>query len=256
MDTLRFSLPEMIGLPAGSFTMGSPANEPGRLGVESPQHRVSIAAPFAVAKFAVTVEEFATFITCGDYQSCTTGQTWDGIAWSESGGFFFDPGFTQACDHPAVCVSWRDACAYTAWLSEMTGEVYRLLTEAEWEYAARAGTATPYWWGSSASQEHANYGRRAKDWRTVPVASFEPNPWGLYQTQGNVWEWVEDCWADNYTAASSCGAAHACSLGGELRVLRGGSWLNGPNGIRSARRHAARPDFRRSDVGFRIAKTL
>ncbi len=251
-----FPLPQMVVLPAGAFIMGSPEHEPGRLQVESPQHTISIAVPFAVARFAVTVEEFSTFITRGDYRACITGQTWDGNAWSESGGSFFDPGFAQDRGHPAVCVSWKDARAYTAWLSGITGEVYRLLTEAEWEYAARAATATAYWWGSSASQEHANYGRRDKDWGTVPVASFEPNPWGLYQMQGNVWEWVEDCWADNYTAASGCGAAYESSQGRELRVLRGGGWLNGPNGIRLARRHAARPDFRRSDVGFRIAKML
>jgi formylglycine-generating enzyme required for sulfatase activity len=256
MDRNRFALPEMVVLPAGTFKMGSPENEPGRLEVESPQHTVSVAAPFAAAKFPITVEEFASFISCGNYRSCTTGQTWDGSSWSERGGSFSDPGFAQDLDHPAVCVSWQDACAYIAWLSAITGEIYRLLTEAEWEYAARAGTTTAYWWGSSASQEHANYGRRAKDWRTVRVTSFEPNPWGLYQMQGNVWEWVEDNWVDNYTAASSSGAAQVYSGGAELRVLRGGSWLNGPNGVRSARRHAARPNFRRSDVSFRIAKTL
>jgi formylglycine-generating enzyme required for sulfatase activity len=256
MDRNRFAFPEMVVLPGGTFTMGSPENEPGRLCIEGPQHMVTIAAPFAVAKFAITVEEFAAFISCADYSSCTTGQSWDGTRWSESGGSFFDPGFVQAADHPAVCVSWGDARAYTAWLSGMTGEAYRLLTEAEWEYAARAGTTAPYWWGSTASQEQANFGRRAKDWRTVPVASFEPNPWGLYQMHGNVWEWVEDAYADNYAGASSSGAAHASCRECKLRVLRGGSWLNGPNGVRSARRHAARPDFRRTDVGFRIARSL
>jgi formylglycine-generating enzyme required for sulfatase activity len=246
----------MIVVPSGAFTMGSPENEAGRQEVEGPQHTVLIAAPFAVAKFPVTVEEFAAFTASIGHNPGTSCQIWDGDAWNESGGSFSDPGFAQAGDHPAVCVGWEDARAYAGWLSRMTGETYRLLTEAEWEYAARAGTVTAYWWGGVASPAHANYNHRADGCRTVPVASFEPNPWGLYQMPGNVWEWVEDAWAPDYTAASNCGAAHRASHGREMRVLRGGSWLNGPNGVRSARRHAARPDFRRGDIGFRLAKTL
>jgi formylglycine-generating enzyme required for sulfatase activity len=236
--------------------MGSPENETGRLDVEGPQHTVFIAAPFALAKFAVTVEEFAAFTASSGYSPGSWCKIWDGNAWNENCGSFSNPGFAQTGDHPAVCVSWDDARAYAAWLSGITGETYRLPTEAEWEYAARAGTVTAYWWGASASPRHANWNHRSDHCRTVPVASFEPNPWGLYQMAGNIWEWVEDVYAPDYSAASHCGAAHEAAQESALRVLRGGSWLNGPRGIRSARRHAARPDYRRGDIGFRLAKTL
>jgi formylglycine-generating enzyme required for sulfatase activity len=127
----------------------------------------------------------------------------------------------------------------------------------------QSGTVTPYWWGASITPDRANYNAGAACGpggisdaglaRTMPVDSFEPNPWGLYQVHGNVWEWVEDCWSSSYDGASSDGSARDAA-GCEQRVLRGGSWLNGPRGLRSARRHAAHRQFRRSDVGFRVAK--
>ncbi len=256
----------MVPLPAGTFMMGSPDDEKDRLIVEGPQHAVTIARPFAVGKFAVTAGQFAAFVAESGYQSGTQCGQWDGKEWKEKPGSFGSPGFAQEGDHPAVCVSWDDAQAYAAWLSLKTGQRYRLLTEAEWEYAARAGTTTPFWWGASMTPEQANYNGnltygpagRTGAWpqRTVPVSLFAANPWGLYQVHGNVWEWVEDCWCRSYAGAPADGTARKTAANCEARVLRGGSWLNGPRGLRSARRHGARPDFRRSDVGFRLARTL
>ena len=148
------------------------------------------------------------------------------------GRSFRNPGFAQDDSHPVVCVNWDDAKAYAKWLSGKTGKDYRLLSEAEWEYACRAGTSTPFWWGSSISTEQANYdgnytfgGGRKGEYRqrTVPVKSFEPNPWGLYQVHGNVGEWCEDCWNESYNGAPSDGSAWTagdCAF----RLLRGGSW--------------------------------
>lgn len=254
--------PPMVALRAGKFLMGSPSDEAGRLTVESPQHLVTIEKPFAIGKFAVTVDQFGAFVAETAYPVGTTCRQWSGAKWQEEPGSFRRPGFRQGGGHPAVCVSWEDAQSYVRWLSSKTAQQFRLPTEAEWEYAARAGTETPYWWGASISGHQANYNAGASadldgnnhPWqqKTMPANSFEPNPWCLYQMHGNVWEWVEDCWRRDY------GGDIPDREGPEIykRVLRGGSWMNGPRGLRSARRHAAEPGFRRSDVGFRVARTL
>src|SRR5262249_35063340 len=142
---------------------------------------------------------------------------WDGTDWYDRPGSFRSPGFVQTGDHPAVCVSWEDATAYVGWLSSKSGRRFRLLTESEWEYAARAGTVTRFWWGESIAPNQANgnfssiadpNGKNGP-WRqsTVPVDSFEPNPWGIYQVHGNVWEWVEDCWSVSHAGVSIDGSA-------------------------------------------------
>jgi formylglycine-generating enzyme required for sulfatase activity len=256
----------MVTVPAGSFIMGSPISEYGRLVVEGPQHLVAITQPFAVGRFAVTVDQFAAFAEQDGHPMEVSCQHWSCEEWRERVGSFRNPGFAQNGDHPVVCVSWHDARSYAGWISHKTGRPYRLLTEAEWEYVTRAGTTTPFWWGVSIDPGQANYkhdltyggaeGQR-RDWlqRTVSVASFAANPWGLHQTHGNIWEWVEDGWHDSYAGAPADGTACEARIDGK-RVLRGGSWINGPRGLRSARRHAASPNFRRSDVGFRLAMTL
>jgi formylglycine-generating enzyme required for sulfatase activity len=157
-----------------------------------------------------------------------------------------------------VCVSWQDAQAYVRWLSSRLGLHVRLPSEAEWEYAARAGTTTPYWWGTSIAEGQANFKASADGyWRqhTLPVRTFEPNPWGIYQVHGNVWEWIEDGWSPSYAGAPHDGTVRE-EAASSKRVVRGGSWLNGPRGVRSARRHAAEPGLRRSDIGFRIAAAV
>ena len=161
-------------------------------------------------------------------------------------------------------MSWEDAKAYVSWLAQKTGKAYRLLSEAEWEYVARAGTATAFWWGDSISTRQANYdgnhtfrGGPKGEYRqqTVPVGSFEPNPWGLYQVHGNVWEWCVDNWHADYKGAPQDGSVWQ---GGDvsLRVLRGGSWFSFPLVLRSAVRYGVPPVYRVSYVGFRLARTL
>jgi formylglycine-generating enzyme required for sulfatase activity len=256
--------PEMVVVPAGSFTMGSPESEPGRepshKGSESPQHRVAIARPFAVGKFEVTRGEFETFVRDSGRAVGDKCHILEGSQWQERAGRSFrDPGFAQDARHPAVCVSWEEASAFVGWLSRKTGRSYRLLTEAEWEYVARAGTTTPYWWGPSISTSQANYDGRPKGefrQKTVPVDSFAPNPWGLYNVNGNAWEWVQDCWNDNYTGAPSDGAARVTGDCGR-RVVRGGYWGNTlPQHLRSASRVRSAPAIRSNGMGFRIGKTL
>jgi formylglycine-generating enzyme required for sulfatase activity len=238
--------PEMVVVPPGSFTMGSPANEPSRSTAEGPQRVVTLAKPFAVSRFAVTFAE---------WDACVADRGCNGYRPADEG---WDRG-----RRPVINVSWHDAKAYVTWLSRKTGRPYRLLSEAEREYVARAGTSTPFWFGATVSPQQANYdASRAYNGgptgdnreRTVLVDSFAANPWGLYQVHGNVWEWVEDCWHADYTNAPSDGAA----VGGECtrRVLRGGSWVDAPGFLRSAFRKGDQAAARDQSIGFRVATPL
>jgi formylglycine-generating enzyme required for sulfatase activity len=224
--------PEMVVVPAGSFTMGSPASEPERTSFEGPQHRVTFARQFAVGKFAVTFAEWDACVAdggCNNYRPSDRG-------WSRD-------------RRPVINVSWNDAKTYLAWLSRKTGKTYRLLSESEREYVTRAGTMTPYWWGTTISKQQANY----RSDKTLPVDSFQPNPWGLYQVHGNVWEWTEDCWNDSYNGAPTDGSASTSGDCGR-RVLRGGSWLSVPVSLRSAYRFRHSTVTRLNLVGFRVAR--
>ncbi len=241
--------PEMVVVPAGSFMMGSPASEPLREDDEGPQHKVTIAKPFAVGKYAVT---FAEWDACAADGGCGRQKPSD-EGWGRGG-------------RPVINVNWHDAKRYAAWLSKKTGNAYRLLSEAEREYVARAGTKTPFWWGKSITPAQANYngsfvyggGGKEGEYRekTLPVKSFEPNPWALYQVHGNVWEWVEDCYHDSYAGApanSSAWTTGKC----EKRILRGGSWSSIPEYLRAENRTwngPAGPGSRNS--GFRLAWTI
>ena len=239
--------PEMVVVPAGSFTMGSPESEPGHLSAEGPQHKVTISKPFAAGKFGVTFAE------------------WDAGSADSGGGFYIpsDQGWGKG-DRPVINVHWIDAQAYVQWLSRKTGKTYRLLTEAEREYVTRAGTTTPFWWGASISTSQANYdgnyayaGGSNGEYRreTLPVKSFQPNPWGLYQVHGNVWEWVEDCWEDSYHGAPDDGSARTSRNCG-VRVVRGASWNFGPQYLRAAYRFGGDASIRGNTLGFRVARTL
>jgi formylglycine-generating enzyme required for sulfatase activity len=234
--------PEMIVVPAGNFMMGSPATEKGRFDDEGPQHQVTIAQPFAVSKFDVT---FAGWDACVSVGGCPQEGRASDAAWGRG---------TQ----PVIYVSWDDAQAYVAWLSRMTGKTYRLLTEAEWEYAARAASTTAYFWGDEIGKGNANCNDCGSQWdnrQTSPVGSFKPNAFGLYDMGGNVWQWVQDCYHRKYDGAPPDGLAWTsgdCSR----RVVRGGSWVNDPQELRSANRLSLTTDSRSDFLGFRVGRTL
>jgi len=254
--------PEMVRIPPGSFLMGSPKSEAGRFDAEGPQHKVSLAA-FALAKTEVTVHDFLGFLEATGYQPLPCDRLL-GLTWEVAGhGKAYSPGYAEAPDQPAVCLSWFDAQAYLTWLNRRApGGGYRLPSEAEWEYAARAGTETARWWGEAIGQGHANCNGCGSAWddqRFAPVGSFGPNPWGLFDMLGNVWQWTEDCWNDSYVGAPDDGSAWQ-SGDCDRRVLRGGSWNTLPVFVRAAARGRAYADNRDFDyatyAGFRVAKTL
>lgn len=264
--------PEMVIVPAGSFMMGSLASEPEREpwenGTESPRHEVTFKEPFAVGRHAVTRWEFANFVDTTGYMPETGALVLKGDEWlHDPSALWSSPGaFKQDGTHPVVCISWDDAATYAAWLAKLTGQPYRLLTEAEWEYATRAGSTTPFWWGQAIAPAQANYngdhvyagGGSTGEFRkmTIPAASCDANPWGLFNVHGNVWEWCEDMWHNSYVGAPRDGSAWL--QGGEPvhRVLRGGSWVNHPRFLRSAARFGYSADIRSYNFGFRLARSL
>jgi formylglycine-generating enzyme required for sulfatase activity len=266
-------LPVMVVVPAGEFTMGSSVSEPGRQANEGPRHRVRIAQAFAVSKYPVTVGEFARFVAETGHDAGNNCLTVEGGVWDmRAGRNWRNPAFAQTDDSPAVCVNWNDAQAYAAWLSQKTGHAYRLLTEAEYEYVNRAGSVTSYWWGDDAAAAcaHANGGdldlKAAFAERgvnachdgfvfTSPVGAYGPNPFGLYDTTGDAWSWLQDCWNDSYAGAPTDGSAN---LVGDCtkRAHRGGSWRAPPAALRSAWRVGVQADFRGHGDDFRVARTL
>ena len=256
--------PQMVVVPAGSFLMGSPASEEGRRDNEGPVHRVRIAVPFAVGVYEVTVGQFRRFVQATGHSTGDSCWVHEDDFEERSGFGWRDPGFRQDDLHPVLCVNWDDAQAYVRWLSAKTGKRYRLPSESEWEYAARAGTQTVFHTGETISTDQANYdgdyaygaGRRGvyRD-QTVPVGAFGANEWGLHDVHGNVWEWTEDCWNASYAGAPTDGSAWAngdCSR----RVLRGGSWYNTPSILRAAIRIRNFTGNRLILFGFRVARTL
>jgi len=218
--------PEVVQIPGGTFQMGSNDGESD----EKPVHTVTVKS-FAMGKYEATRGEFRKFVEATSYKTdAEKGDGcygWTGSEWKKDSSFNWkNVGFTQDDKHPVVCVSWNDAKAYVKWLSEQTGKDYRLPTEAQWEYAARAGTTTKYWWGNEIGKNNANCDGCGSQWdnkQTAPVGSFKPNPFGLYDVSGNVWEWLEDKWHDSYNGAPVDGSAWM-SGDSNFHLLRGGSW--------------------------------
>jgi formylglycine-generating enzyme required for sulfatase activity len=224
---------EMVIVPAGAFDMGSNTE------YENPMHRVTIAKQFAIGRYEVTFDEWDR---CVEEKGCKAQP--DDREWGRG-------------DRPVINVSWLDAKAFVAWLSQKTGQTYRLPAEAEWEYAARAGTNTPFWWGRDVGSRQANCREcnTGSGQQTSPVGSYKPNPFGLYDTAGNAAEWVEDCWNDNYRAApkdASAWTAGQC----RLRVLRGGAYDSQAKLVRSTARFRYDTDVRYSANGFRVVREL
>ncbi|HWF96037.1 MAG TPA: formylglycine-generating enzyme family protein [Xanthobacteraceae bacterium] len=242
----------MVTMPAGSFTMGSPASEPQRGSDEGPQQQVAIRQSFAVGRSEVSFDEWFACVAEGGCNAFRPGDYGWGVG-----------------KRPVINVSWTDAQAYVKWLSQKTGAPYRLLSESEREYVARGCTSplcpsTPFWFGKDISPTRANY-----DWRysydgsakaqppkrTVATDASEPNPFGLLHVHGNVWEWVEDCWNASLAGLPNDGAPRTtgdCSS----RVIRGGAWSDEPKDLRSAKRSWEVVGERRAEIGFRVARTL
>jgi formylglycine-generating enzyme required for sulfatase activity len=231
--------PEMVVIPSGTFRMGDIIGSGHES--EQPVHPVRIIRRFAIGRYQVTFEEYDQFVA-------------EALRESPS-----DEGWGRG-RRPVINVSWIAAVSYARWLSSQTSKVYRLPSEAEWEYAARAGTETTYWWGNEMRAGMANCCNGSSKWsgkQTAPVGSFEPNPFGLYDMVGNVSEWVQDCWHDNYHGAPPWNLAWGLADGtSERRVIRGGSWLNSPEFLRSSIRTREKVGHRNYLIGFRVARDL
>jgi formylglycine-generating enzyme required for sulfatase activity len=237
--------PEMVVIPPGRFVMGIPKAETESLGLATidnwarPQHEVRISRPFLLGRFPVTVGQFATFVADTGHDMGTEAENWR------------TPGFPQTDAHPVVCVSHADAVAYAGWLSDRTGGRYRLPSEAEWEYACRAGTTTARWWGDDWDPEFANGNRE----HTTEQGAYKANPFGLYDMLGNVWEWCADGWHDTYTRAPTDGSAWQARKP-MSRVMRGGAWYHVLRSARADYRNYDIASVRASWLGFRLARTL
>ena len=227
--------PPLVQLPRGDFTMGSNSDDP----TERPAFHVSIDDGFAIGKYEVTV---------GQWNACVTANGCQQVAG--------DP--ARPTDMPVRDVSWDDAQSYVQWLRRLTGKRYRLPTEAEWEYAARGGTRTRYWWGDQMATGKANCRECGQPWSAdapAKTGSFAANPFGLYDMNGSVWEWVSDCWHASYQRAPSDGRSWDepdC----RVRVLRGGSWREGGSYMPSSTRFKYDASVRQSQNGFRVAREL
>ena len=232
--------PVMVVLPTGRFRMGDLDGDGNDY--EQPVHTVTISRPIAMGRYPVTFEDYDLYVSAM------------GAEWPD------DEGWGRG-RRPVINVSWEDAQAYASWLSEQTGKRYRLPSESEWEYAARAGTETAYSWGDEIGRNRANCDGGGSQWddeKTAPVGSFESNAnaFGLYDMHGNVWEWVEDCWHNNYECAPTDGSAWTSGGISNSAVVRGGSWLNAPRALRSACRYRFSPSNRDFDSGIRLVQDL
>ena len=228
----------MVALPPGRFRMGD-LDGSGNSN-ERPVRTVTISRQIAMGKYTVTFEEYDQFVAATDAERPA------------------DEGWGRG-SRPVINVNWLEAKAYAAWLSEQTGKPYRLPSEAEWEYAARAGTETAYSWGDEIGVNRANGHDSGSEWshqRTSPVGSFAPNGFGLCDLHGNVWEWVEDCWHRNYEGAPADGSAWLSGGRDRSRVVRGGAWYVYPRGLRAAYRDKVGPSIRIVNIGFRLVKDL
>ncbi|MGO9475800.1 MAG: SUMF1/EgtB/PvdO family nonheme iron enzyme [Rhodomicrobium sp.] len=244
--------PEMMVVPPGKFMMGSPLSELEGDENEKPQHTVTFVSARAVSQSAITFTE---------WEAC--------LADGGCGGYHPDDGGWTTGDRPTINLSWRDAALYIDWLKKKSGKRYRLMTEAEYEYIARAGTVTPFWWGETITPDNANYAGTAQIYKgggkkgeyrgkTLPVKSLQPNPWGFFQVHGNVYTWVEDCWHATYAGAPSDGSAWLDRERGDCRfhVMRGGAWFDMPSHLRSAYRIRSDSEKRILFGGVRVTREL
>ena len=275
--------PAMVVIPTGSFQMGAPDNEDDHKAAETPQHQVTIGKGFAMARSAITVGQFREFVRASGYVPDSVKLDGASVYDESSGALRDDPRATWQDDYagrragenlPVVNISWNDAKAYADWLSQRTGKVYRLPSEAEFEYALRGGTTTRYWWGDgtptrpvenlTGSGDRSHIGRRWSHafrgysdgyWGPAPVMTFAPNPFGLYDIDGNVSQWAQDCWHESYVSAPTDGSGWL-NPGCSTHVVRGGSWGSSPEQVNSAYREGADGSMRSGRVGFRVLREL
>ena len=268
--------PLMVVVPPGSYMMGTPVSERKRRRDEGPRHIVTIEYPLAVGVYEITRGEYRSFAESTGHPATTICWRWNG-EWSRYSGNWSNPGYRQTDRDPVVCVSWEDAMEYVRWLSRETGEDYRLLSEAEWEYVARGETNTARYWGAESAENQCRYANgadrtlrnkdRHQDWewkitacddgyhRTSPAGSYEENGYGLHDVLGNVWEWTQDCESEDYEGVPSDGSSwerEAC----DRRVIRGGSWSDTSDVLRSGNRGWANTDHRDYTLGVRVARTI
>jgi formylglycine-generating enzyme required for sulfatase activity len=270
--------PPMVVVPAGTAVLGAEPWEQDRRATEASVRTVKITAPFAVARTEITRAQYRAFVQATGYVSKTTAcNTWgfNRIIGFVEGATWQAPGFPQREDHPVVCVSWEDATAYAAWLAQTTGKPYRLLSSTEFEYAARGGTRGPWFWGTDNTQacQYANIGdavyRRLYSYgpvfncddgweRTAPVASYKPNPFGLYDMIGNAWEWTDDCFHAELARIPTDGRAWREEDGGDcaFRTARGGAWASGTDWAKASSQSKDPTGYQSQLLGFRVALTL
>jgi formylglycine-generating enzyme required for sulfatase activity/predicted Ser/Thr protein kinase len=263
--------PLMKVLPPGQLEQGAAPDQPDITPFELPRHHVAIAYPLGIGVYEVTVGEFKQFVDATAHQSagCTT---YDGTWQSKSALSWNNVGYRQTAGHPVVCVSWQDARDYANWLSRKTGQRYRLPSDSEWEYAARAGSEAFRTWGTrleaaclSANVADQTAEKRYPGWKvhpcadgyvySAPVGSFQPNAFGLYDMLGNAFEWVQDCWHADYRGAPTNGSAW---LGGDCtqRDMRGGSWFTVPSLVSVTARNHFEDSYRSNSVGFRLVREV
>jgi len=264
--------PKMVVIPAGENVLGSTPATLDHQPYEIPRHRVRIGYAFAVGEYPVTVGEFARFVADSGYDAGDQCYTSEPEKQPMSGRNWRNPGFAQTEDFPVQCLNWSDAKAYVAWLSKRTGHAYRLLSEAEYDYANRAGTTTTYFLGDDPNAVCAYANGADLDTKArlplslttnchdgfayaAPVGRFRPNAFGLYDTTGETWSWLEDCWSESYVGAPVDGSPNRT---GDCTQpsLRGGSWSARPQMLRSAQRLRYAADLRIDDHGFRVARDL
>lgn len=270
--------PEMVRLSAGRFMMGSPLSETARKQTEGEPRAVALQRAFAIGRYEISVEQYRAFLRAtGDKapSSCqivVSFDVGDRIKVVQDASFEAQPNYEVSDKHPAGCISWHDAQSYVAWLRRRTGKPYRLPTEAEWEYAARAGTSTQFSFRDNEKDlcSHARFADLATpfSWRNIcrapegtklgatPIGSFKPNAFGLHDMHGNVWEWVEDCWTSNAAEIPTDGSAYVRPGLCEVGVVRGGSWAAGAFRLRSAARDLLQIGRRDQNMGFRVALSL
>ena len=274
-DCPEENCPWLVEVPVGHFRMGSPLSEPDRVADESPQHTVHVGYRLGVMEHEVTRAEFAAFVEDAEYDMPAGCWVWNGTKVAfDAQRDWRQPGFTQTDQDPVVCVNWEDAQAYARWFSQFSGAEYRLPSEAEWEYVARAGSRTAFSFGEGAevcrlsNSADQSLHEAQPDWNiavttctdgvafTAPVGRYAANAVGVYDMHGNVWEWVQDCWHSSYLGAPADGSAWSSDCNDERRIVRGGSWFDPPRFLRSASRNRAPASIRGALMGFRLVRTL